>query len=70
MLGLVTAAGVLAGAIPALASQLAPSPCTVGFGLVEVHSGGSPPLEIQKAFMVSGTPSMFSITSDTCFGYA
>jgi hypothetical protein len=42
MLGLVTLTGMLAGVAPALASQLTPAPSTVGFGPVEVYSGGSP----------------------------
>ncbi|HXQ00773.1 MAG TPA: choice-of-anchor D domain-containing protein [Solirubrobacteraceae bacterium] len=60
MLGLVTLTGVLAGGVPALASQITPSSSTVGFGLVEVHSGGSPS---QNVYFINESSSVTTVES-------
>ncbi|HTB50633.1 MAG TPA: choice-of-anchor D domain-containing protein [Solirubrobacteraceae bacterium] len=78
MLSLVTLTGMLAGAAPALASELKPSLSTVGFGSVEVHSGGNPsqiilfknespfPTTVGSVRIVGPDAAEFSISPDYC----
>jgi hypothetical protein len=80
MLGLVTLTGMLAGASPALASQLKPSPSAVGFGSVEVRSGGNPSqivlfnneslslTTVESVRIVGPNAAEFSIDPDYCTG--
>ncbi len=65
VLGLVTLTGVLAGAVPALASQVVPSPSTVGFGSVEVHSGGNPS---QSVYFINESSSVTTVESARIIG--
>ena len=80
MLSLVMLTGVLAGAAPALASQIKPSPSAVGFGSVEVHSEGNPSqivlfnneslslTTVESVRIVGPDAAEFSIGPDYCTG--